>query len=138
MQHLFEFIGNHPFLVGAFALLLALFIRNEMRRGGKGVSPQELVNLVNRDGAVVVDVRDPKEFASGHIVAAVNIPQSALVGRMNEIAKFKDKPIAIVCKMGQHSGAAGTVLRKAGFQHVMRLSGGMMEWRNQNLPVVKG
>jgi rhodanese-related sulfurtransferase len=138
MQHLFEFIGNHPFLVGAFALLLALFIRNETRRGGKGVSPQELVNLVNRDGAVVVDVRDPKEFASGHIVAALNIPQSALVGRMSEIAKFKDKPIAIVCKMGQHSGAAGTVLRKAGFQHVMRLSGGMMEWRNQNLPVVKG
>src|SRR5262245_20778613 len=138
MQHLFEFIGKHPFLVGAFALLLALFIRNETRRGGTGVSPQELVNLVNRDGAVVVDVRDPKEFASGHAVAALNIPQSALAGRMNEIAKFKDKPIAVVCKMGQHSGAAGTLLRKAGFQHVMRLSGGMMEWRNQNLPVVKG
>jgi rhodanese-related sulfurtransferase len=138
MQHLFEFIGNHPILVGAFALLLALFIRNETRRGGQNVSPQQLVNLVNRDGAVVVDVRDPKEFASGHIVSAVNIPQASLAGRLPEIAKFKDKPVAIVCKMGQHSGAAGTMLRKAGFQQVMRLSGGMMEWRNQNLPVVKG
>jgi len=138
MQHLFEFIGNHPILVGAFALLLALFIRNETRRGGQNVSPQQLVNLVNRDGAVVVDVRDPKEFASGHIVSAMNIPQASLAGRLAEIAKFKDKPVAIVCKMGQHSGAAGTLLRKAGFQQVMRLSGGMMEWRNQNLPVVKG
>ena len=138
MQQLFEFIGNHPVLVGAFALLLALFVRNEMRRGGKGVSPQELVHLVNRGGAVVVDVRDPKEFASGHIVAALNIPQSALEGRVAEIAKYKDKPVAVVCKMGQHSGAAGTLLRKAGFQNVLRLSGGMMEWRNQNLPVVKG
>jgi rhodanese-related sulfurtransferase len=138
MQHLFEFIGNHPILVGTFALLLVLFIRNETRRGGQNVSPQQLVNLVNRDGAIVVDVRDPKEFAAGHIVSAVNIPQAALAGRLNELAKYKDKPVAIVCKMGQHSGAAGTLLRKAGFQQVMRLSGGMMEWRNQNLPVVKG
>jgi rhodanese-related sulfurtransferase len=138
MQHLFEFIGNHPVLVGTFALLLVLFIRNETRRGGQNVSPQQLVNLVNRDGAIVVDVRDPKEFAAGHIVSAVNIPQSALAGRLTELAKYKDKPVAIVCKMGQHSGAAGTLLRKAGFQQVMRLSGGMMEWRNQNLPVVKG
>ena len=138
MQHLFEFIGNHPVLVGTFALLLVLFIRNETRRGGQNVSPQQLVNLVNRDGAIVVDVRDPKEFAAGHIVSAVNIPQAALAGRLAELAKYKDKPVAIVCKMGQHSGAAGTLLRKAGFQQVMRLSGGMMEWRNQNLPVVKG
>ena len=138
MQHLFEFIGNHPILVGTFALLLVLFIRNETRRGGQNVSPQQLVNLVNRDGAIVVDVRDPKEFAAGHIVSAVNIPQAALAGRLNELAKYKDKPVAIVCKMGQHSGAAGTLLRRAGFQQVMRLSGGMMEWRNQNLPVVKG
>lgn len=138
MQHLFEFVGNHAVLVGAFVLLLVLFIRNESRRGGKGVSPQELVNLVNRSGAVVVDVRDPKEYASGHIVGAVNIPHGVLPSRVSEIEKFKDKPVAVVCRMGQHSGAAGTLLRKAGFQNVMRLSGGIMEWRNQNLPVVKG
>jgi len=138
MQQLFEFVANHPFLIGTFALLLALFVRNETRRGGQGVSPQQLVNLVNKDGAVVVDVREPKEFAAGHIVAAVNIPHGTLPSRVSEIEKFKDKPVALVCKMGQHAGAAGTVLRKAGFQNVMRLSGGMIEWRNQNLPVVKG
>ncbi|MCX7064154.1 MAG: rhodanese-like domain-containing protein [Proteobacteria bacterium] len=138
MSQLFEFIGNHPILVSLFAVLLALFIRNETQRGGRGVSPQELVNLVNRQGGVVLDVRDSKEFATGHIVDAVNVPHGALEGRLAELEKYKTKPVTIVCAMGQHAGTAGTVLRKSGFAEVSRLSGGMSEWRNQNLPVVKG
>ena len=137
MSQLFEFVSNHPFLFGLFAILLAFFIRNETQRGGRSVSPQELVNLVNREGAIVLDVRDPKEFAAGHIVDAVNIPHAALEARVGELAKHKEKPLTIVCKMGQHSGVSGALLRKAGFEHVTRLAGGMTEWRNQNLPVVK-
>ncbi len=121
-----------------FAVLLTLFIRNETQRGGKGVSPQELVNLVNKEGALVLDVRDSKEFAAGHIVDAVNVPHTALESRLAELEKYKEKPVTIVCKMGQHAGTAGALLRKAGFASVSRLSGGMTEWRNQNLPVVKG
>jgi rhodanese-related sulfurtransferase len=138
MSQLFEFVGNHPILVGIFAVLLTLFIRNETQRGGRGVSPQELVNLVNKEGAVVIDVRDSKEFAAGHIVDAVNVPHTSLESRLAELEKYKEKPVTIVCKMGQHAGAAGAMLRKAGFASVSRLSGGMTEWRNQNLPVVKG
>ena len=138
MAQLFEFIGNHPLLVGAFAALLGLFIANEMRRGGRSVTAQQLVNMVNNENAVVVDVRDSKEFEAGHIVDAINIPHTALESRMSEINKYKDKPLVLTCKMGQHSGAAGTVLRKAGFEQVARLTGGILEWRNQNLPVVKG
>ncbi len=138
MSQLFEFVGNHPILVGIFAVLLTLFIRNESQRGGRGVSPQELVNLVNREGAVILDVRDSKEFAAGHIVDAVNVPHTSLESRLPELEKYKEKPVTIVCKMGQHAGTAGAVLRKAGFASVSRLSGGMTEWRNQNLPVVKG
>lgn len=138
MSQLFEFVGNHPILIGILAVLLTLFIRNETQRGGRGVSPQELVNLVNKEGAVVIDVRDSKEFAAGHIVDAVNVPHTSLEGRLAELEKYKEKPVTIVCKMGQHAGTAGAVLRKAGFASVSRLSGGMTEWRNQNLPVVKG
>ena len=68
MDQLFEFIGNHPFLVGTFVLLLVLFIRNETQRGGRSVSAQELVGLVNKEDAVVLDLRDKKEFEAGHIV----------------------------------------------------------------------
>jgi len=138
MSQLFEFVGNHPILVGIFAVLLTLFIRNETQRGGRGVSPQELVNLVNKEGAVILDVRDSKEFAAGHIVDAVNVPHTSLESRLPELEKYKEKPVTIVCKMGQHAGTAGAMLRKAGFASVSRLSGGMTEWRNQNLPVVKG
>jgi rhodanese-related sulfurtransferase len=138
MQQFLAFIGNHPFLVGAFVLLLALFIRNETRRGGQSVSPQQLVDMVNRENAVVLDIRERKEYQSGHIVDALNIPYSALDGRLDELKKYRGRPIVVICKMGQTAGAAGTLLRKQGFENVSRLTGGMAEWRNQNLPVVKG
>ncbi len=138
MEQFFEFIGNHPFLAGAFVLLLALFVRNEMRRGGQTVTAQQLVELINKEGAVVVDVRDKKEYREGHIVDSLNIPHATLGDRLRELEKYRQKPLVIACKMGQHSGAAGTILRKAGFEHVTRLRGGLTEWRGQNLPVVKG
>ena len=137
MDQVFEFIGNHPILIAAFVILLALFIRNETRRGGRSVTAQQLVDLVNRENALVLDVRDKKEYDAGHIVDALNIPFAALDGRMNELGKHRDRPIVVACKMGQHSGTAGSVLRKHGFENVARLSGGVAEWRNQSLPVVK-
>ena len=124
-------------LFGAFVVLLVLFIRNETQRGGRSVSAQELVNLVNREDAVVLDLRDKKEFEQGHIPNAVNIPYASLDSRVSELDKYKQRPIVLACKMGQHAGAAGTALRKKGFANVSRLSGGIAEWRNQNLPVVK-
>jgi len=137
IQQVFEFIGNHPFLVGAFLVLLVLFVRNEMNRGGRAVSPQQLVDMVNRDNALVLDVRDKKEFDAGHIVDAVNIPYASLESRVKELDRHKDRPIVVACRMGQHAGAAGTLLRKHGFEQVAKLTGGIGEWRNQNLPVVK-
>jgi rhodanese-related sulfurtransferase len=137
MEQLFAFISNHPYLVGAFVVLLALFIRNEMSRGGATVSAQQLVQMVNNEDAIVVDVRDKAEFEAGHIVDAINIPYANLESRIDELKKHKDKPIVVACKMGQHSGAAGTVLRKNGFTNVSRLRGGIADWRGQSLPVVK-
>ena len=138
MDKLFQFVTNHPVLVGAFVLLLVLFIRNETRRGGRSVGVQELVAMVNKQNALVLDVRDKKEFEAGHIVDAVNIPHGSLETRIDELNKHKDRPIVIICRMGQHAGSAGTLLRKKGFENVTRLTGGMTEWRNQSLPVVKG
>jgi len=137
MNQIFEFIGNHPILVSAFVILLVLFIRNETRRGGRSVSAQQLVDLVNRENALVLDVRDKKDYDAGHIVDAFNIPFASLDGRVNELKKHRDRPIVVACKMGQHSGTAGSVLRKHGFENVSRLTGGVTEWRNQSLPVVK-
>lgn len=108
-----------------------------MSRGGATVSAQELVQLVNNEGGIVIDVRDKTEFEQGHIVDAINVPHATLEARMGELEQHKDKPLIIACKMGQHSGTAGTLLRKAGFEKVSRLRGGITEWRGQSLPVVK-
>ena len=138
MEQLFEFIGNHYILTGIFVVLMGIFARNELQRGGRAVSAQQLVDLINREGAVVLDVRDKKEFGEGHIVDAMNIPHTAIASRIGELERHKVKPVVVACKMGQHSGAVGTLLRKAGFENVVRLRGGITEWRNQNLPVVRG
>ncbi|MCY4657762.1 MAG: rhodanese-like domain-containing protein, partial [Gammaproteobacteria bacterium] len=133
----FQFVFNHPILVGVFLTLLVLFIINEVKRSGKSVSTQQLVGLVNNQGAVVIDLRDPAEYATGHIVDALNIPYTALQGRLNELQKYKEKPVLLACKMGQHSGMAGTILKKAGFLNVSKLKGGYAEWQRENLPLVK-
>lgn len=137
MEQAIEFIGNHPIMVAAFLILLVFFVRNEVSRGGKSLSPQQLVDLVNREGAAVVDLRDPKDFSAGHIAGAVNIPHAKLSGQLNQLVKHKESPVILACKMGQHSGSAGITLRKNGFADVRRLTGGMAEWRAQNLPVIK-
>ena len=94
--------------------------------------------LINRKSAVVVDVRDRKEFDSGHIVDSLNIPLGKLKQRLNELIKHKKKPLIVVCKIGQHSGEAAKVLQEAGYEQVVRLSGGLSEWKAQSLPLVQG
>jgi len=137
MEQIFEFIGNHYILVTIFVALLFAFLVSEGRQGGVTVNTSMLVNLVNREDAKVLDVRDNKDFKAGHIASAVNIPFSALDSRMKELESHKAKPVIVVCKIGQHSKAAGKKLKDAGYEDVRRLSGGMSEWSAASLPVVK-
>lgn len=138
IAQIFEFIGNHPFLVGTLVFLLIAFFINEGKQGGASVSTANLVNLVNREGALVLDVRDKKDFGNGHISGAVHVPYSQLEDRAADFADKKAQPVVVVCKMGQHSSAAGKKLKELGFENVRRLSGGMAEWNAAGLPVVKG
>ena len=137
MSQVFEFIGSNGLLVATFVALLVIFIANELRRGGRTISCQEAVNLLNRENAVAIDLRTAKEFSEGHISGALNVPYTLLDKHMNKLQQHKDKPIILTCKMGQQSGAAGNQLRKAGYVNVTRLSGGIQNWRISNMPVVK-
>ena len=138
MDQFAEFIANHWLLTATFAGLLVAFFINEMKRSGQSISSQQLVNLVNQQKAVVVDVRDTSEYSAGHITDAINIPHSSMQSRLKELEKFKDRPIVIVCKMGQHAGSMGTMLKKAGFGNVSRLRGGLGAWQAENMPLIKG
>lgn len=137
IEQLFEFIGNHFILVGLFIALLFAFLVNEGKQGGAAISTSNLVNLINREDAVVIDIRDKKEFNLGHIAGAINIPYSQLDSRISELETDKEKPVIVVCKMGQNAGAAGRKLKAQGFTSVRRLSGGMSEWTASGLPLVK-
>lgn len=131
----FVFVSEQWLLVSLLLALIYLLVFSEHIKSGKQLSVHDLTRLVNQDAAVVIDVRDVKDYQDGHIAGAFNIPLAKLDERLVELDKYKAKPVIIVDKMGQQSGAAGKKLRAAGFE-VRRLRGGMGEWRSQSLPVV--
>ncbi len=119
-------------LSGAVILLLLY----ESRKAGPSLSPQQAINLVNNKDGIFVDLRDAADFKKGHIVGALHIPFSKLTERMAELDKYRDRPVILVCKMGQQAGAASKLLKANNFSQVYKMSGGMMEWSNLQLPVV--
>lgn len=131
-----EFVTQQWMLVGALLVCIILLVKHESRRGGPTLTPQQVINKVNAEQAVIVDLRDAKEFKAGHIVDAINIPHAKLADKVSELESYRNKPLILVCKMGQHSGAAGKTLRAKGFEDVSRLNGGMMEWNSSQLPLV--
>ncbi|WP_373002017.1 rhodanese-like domain-containing protein [Marinobacter sp.] len=137
MDRLFEFVVNHYILVSLFVAFLVAILILESRRGGAKISAQGAVNLINKDEAVVVDIRDRKEFAEGRITGSINIPLNSLKSRVGELSKFKDKQIIVADKMGQHSAMAVKQLNQEGFGNVVRLNGGVADWKASNLPLVK-
>ena len=137
MAQFFEFIGNHLYLSSMWVVTLGVIIMYHRRTSGSSVGPQQAVMLINRKDAIVVDVREKKEFESGHIVDAINIPMTKLKQRITEVWKYKDKPVVVVCKLGQHSGQAAKILQEAGHADVVRLAGGLTELKAQSLPLVQ-
>ncbi|MFE8070817.1 rhodanese-like domain-containing protein [Marinobacteraceae bacterium S3BR75-40.1] len=137
MERFLEFAVNHWILVSLFFALLAALFFVEGRRAGRRIGPQEVVQLLNRDEAVVVDVRERKEFSEGHIKGSIHIPLSAVKERASELKKHEGKQIVLVDKAGQHTSHAGKLLQAEGIGNVARLSGGIMDWRGANLPLTK-
>jgi rhodanese-related sulfurtransferase len=137
LEQFIEFIGNHLVLSAMWLATVAAIIFYHQRTASAAVGPQQAVMLINRKDAVVVDVRDKKEFDAGHIVDSINIPLAKLKQRVTELKKHKDKPVLVVCKLGQHSGDAAKTLEEAGHSEVIRLSGGVTEWKSQSYPLVQ-
>ncbi len=133
-----EFLAQQWILATGLVVCGVLLINHESRKGGASLSPQQLINLINQKGAVVVDLRDKADFDAGHIVDAINIPHAKLAGQVQQLDAYREKPLVLVCKIGQHSGATGKLLAAEGFTEVSRLGGGMSEWQNSQLPLIKG
>lgn len=132
----FVFLSEQWLLFSVLAALVAGFVVLEKKRGGAVLSHHQVTRELNSDNAVLLDVRDSKEFSAGHVSGAVNIPFAKLKERLVELDKHKAKTIVVADKMGQQAGAGVKILAEAGFQ-AARMQGGMADWQAQNLPVVK-
>jgi rhodanese-related sulfurtransferase len=117
------------------AMLLWSFIGSKLS-GVEQADTLKATRLYN-DDALVLDVREDKEFASGHIPKAKHIPLGQLANRIQELDKFKGKPILITCRSGQRSARACGMLKKSGFETVYNQAGGIIAWERANLPVTK-
>jgi rhodanese-related sulfurtransferase len=136
MSQLSEFAANHLILVSAFSFILALLVINLLQGGGsRAILPIQAVQLLNREDAVIVDIRNEAEFKDGHIINAQHIPRADLKSRTDELRKFKDRPIVVCCANGTSSASALRELSTAGFENVHSLKGGISAWRADNLPL---
>ena len=142
MQKFLTFVSEEWFLITLLAAAIATLAWLENRRAGKSLSTHALTALVNRDAAVVIDLRDKVDFDKGHIVDAVNVPFSKWQSQHNagdktELQQYGDKPLVLVCKMGQQSSHVAKRIQVEGGPAVYRLAGGLTEWQGAQMPLVK-
>ena len=136
MALILEFLIQQWMLAAALIVVGIMLFMHEARKSGPSLSPQQAINLVNTQSGMFLDLRDVADYKQGHIVDAVNIPAAKLQNSLQQLEKHKDRPIVLVCKMGQTVGAAGKQLKAGGYENVYKMTGGMMEWANLQLPTV--
>jgi rhodanese-related sulfurtransferase len=134
-----DFITKNIFLVAIAAISGGMLLWPLLRKGtgGPWVNTLQATQLMNRDDALVLDLRTADEFAKGHILGARNIPLPDLVRRAGELDKHKAKPVIVHCGDGNRAGGGIALLRKSGFANVVNLSGGYAAWQQAGLPVEK-
>ena len=137
MEQLAEFITNHALLVITFVALSGALIWNIFFDpvNKNAVDALQSTTLINHNDGVMVDVRSIAEFNKGHVVNAINIPLNGFAKQMQQLEKYKDKPVIVACRSGSRSAMAAKMLMKAGFQDVHNLRGGIMAWQSAGLPI---
>lgn len=134
-----KFVMNNIFLIAIAVVSGAMLIWPLLRRGagGPSVNTLEATQLINRQDALVLDVREQAEFAQAHILNSRGLPLSQFEARIGDLEKYKDKPVIVYCASGNRSNAAASMLRKRGFSSVFNLNGGFVAWQQAGLPVQK-
>jgi len=135
-----KFLQDNILLIAVAFVSGAMLLWPYVRRatGGPSVSPSQATQLINREDALVIDVREPGEYGAGHILGAKNLPLSRVDSGGAELApKRKDRPLILYCDTGNRSGKAAAALKAQGYTRVLNLSGGMGAWQQAGLPVEK-
>ena len=137
----FQFLqkGYNPLLALTALVSGAMLLWPLVRRttGGPSVDTTRAILLINREDALVLDVRDAGDYGAGHILGAKNLPLARLEEGAGDIAKRKDRPVIVYDEDGQRTAKAAAALKRQGFAQVVNLSGGLGAWRQAGLPVEK-
>ena len=140
LHQITEFVIKHWPLVGAFAIVcILLFFEETKSQGGRSgqLTPAGVTHLINREDAVVIDLRDASAFREGHIVNAKNIAFDDFERHQEKLDAYRDRPVILMDAMGSKTAQLVTRLQKAGFQKVSALKGGMDAWKLAGMPVTK-
>jgi rhodanese-related sulfurtransferase len=123
-------------LAALFGLALAV---QQLQAGQSvpGVDVKQAQSLVAQQGALLLDVREPAEYAAIHAPNAKLIPLGEVTRHINELEIFKDRPIAVICRSGRRSAKAVALLQEAGFTQVSNVQGGILAWEQAGLEVIK-
>lgn len=141
LPELLAFAQRHPFLSLALVGLTVALVYTEVARllrGYKSVRPAELTALINRENALVVDLSPSNDYLKGHIAGSRSVQMSQFDPESKLLAPAKALPVVVTCRNGQGSAAAAKRLKKAGFEKVYWLDGGVQAWEQADLPLVKG
>ena len=142
MQEIMQFVGRHPILSIAWIALLAAVIYTTFKgltSKVKTITRGQATHLINKEDAVVVDIRQRDDFRKGHIASAINLlPNEIKNGSLGELEKHKANPIIVVDASGMSANDAATALHKASFERVFVLKEGVAGWSGENLPLVRG
>lgn len=139
MENYTAFIARHMGLFYAFAtILITLLIIETIRakRGRVRLRPSDAVLLINKQNAVVIDIRSNDTYRKGHIIDALNLPPRELAEAGKKLDKFKNKPLIVVDGNGTDAQKAAAELVKQGYNAFI-LAGGIRAWSGADLPLVK-
>jgi rhodanese-related sulfurtransferase len=103
----------------------------------KDIGTAMATRLINHQDAVLLDVREVKEYEGGRLPNAVHIPLSQLDSRASELSKLTSRPVVAYCQNGRRSRMAAAALTRAGFKQIYSLQGGIHEWKKDGLPLAK-
>jgi len=120
----------------ALALMLGVAFGMQQLQAADGIDVKQAQSM-NKQGALLLDVREPEEYSAIHAKNATLIPLGQLGSRLQEIATYKDKPIVVICRSGRRSAQAVSLLKEAGYTQVSNVKGGTTAWEKDGLEVVR-
>ncbi|HBO24733.1 MULTISPECIES: rhodanese-like domain-containing protein [unclassified Providencia] len=142
IQEIMQFVSRNMLLSLVWiALLVAVVVMTfkGLFSKSKVIARSQAITLINKEEAVIVDLRTREDFRKGHIIDSINLTPSEIKdNNLGELEKHKQKPIIIVSGSGMESAKPAEQLAQYGFEKVFVLKEGIAGWAGDNLPLARG